>query len=101
MDYLLYKRPPASSKDAYHIWNEAGLPEQANKSEIYAAIDLWAVWYAYIYKKIETDDNFQIQWVTPGGYIIKTSYETFVKWIICSCSKVQPPFTTDPKIDSV
>ncbi len=86
----VFMRPPVSSKDAHFIWNEAGLPEQANKSEIYTALDLWAVWHANVYKKYETDDSYQIQWVTPGGYIIKTSYDTFVQWILCSCTKASP-----------
>lgn len=100
MDCPLYKRPPVSSKDAFHIWNEAGLPEVADKNHIQTALDSWAVWHAYIYKKTETDEEFQIQWVTPGGYIIKTSYFTFVQWIICSCSKAQLA-PADPKIDPV
>ena len=88
-DLCKYKRPPISSKDAYHIWNEAGLPEVADKSHIQMAIDAWAVWHAYIYKKNMDDTEFHIQWVTPNGYMIKTAYFTFIQWIICSCSSQQ------------
>ncbi len=83
----IYKRPPESSKDAYYIWNEAGLPELANQLEIQFALDSWAVWHAYMYKKRESDNEFHIQWTTPGGYMINAPYFTFVQWILCSCTK--------------
>jgi len=85
----IYKRPPESAKDPRHIWDEAGLPELADKFQIQIAIDAWAIWHAYLYKKNESDTEFHIQWVTPAGYIIKTAFFTFVQWILCACGQPQ------------
>lgn len=79
-----YKCPPIESKDARFIWIQAGLPAEASEEEVIDAIDAWSIWHAYIYSK---DDNneFHIQWVNPNGYIIKTNYDTFRRWILCAC----------------
>ncbi len=81
-----YNAPPPSSKDPYHIWTNAGIPPIADESEIIAALDDWAILNAYVYFK---DDNYHIQWVNPQGYIIKTHYDTFRKWILSTCVKVE------------
>jgi hypothetical protein len=84
----IFQRPPPSSKDTRHIWDEAGLPETADEFSIKFALDSWATWHAYVYKK-ENDDTFHIQWVNPNGYIIKTLYDTFFRWILVSCAVPQ------------
>lgn len=81
----VFYRPPPSSKDTRHIWDEAGLPEVANEIAIRIALDSWIIWHAYVYKK-ELDGEFHIQWVNPNGYIIKTLYDTFIRWIMVSCA---------------
>ncbi len=77
-----FNAPLPDSKDPYHIWTNAGLPLIATESEIIEALDDWAILNAYVYFK---DDNYHIQWVNPHGYIIKTYYDTFRKWVLCAC----------------
>jgi hypothetical protein len=89
----IFYRPPVSSKDTRHIWDESGLPEAADEISIKFALDSWATWHAYVYKK-DQDEEFYIQWVNPNGYIIKTIYDTFVRWILVSCAA--PPAPTQP-----
>jgi hypothetical protein len=81
-----YNSPSPSSKDPYHIWTNAGLPHVADENQIIEAIDDWTVFNAYVYWK---DDQYHIQWVNPQGYIIKTFYDTFRKWILSACTKVE------------
>ena len=88
----IFYRPPVSSKDTRHIWDEAGLPEAADEISIKFALDVWAVCNAYVYKK-ESEEEYYIQWVNPSGYIIKTIYDTFVRWILVSCAAPPAPMT--------
>ncbi len=81
-----YNSPSPSSKDPYYIWTNAGLPPIADTSEIVEAIDNWTVLNAYVYWK---DDQYHIQWVNPQGYIIKTFYDTFRRWILCACTEAE------------
>ena len=92
----IFYRPPISSKDTRHIWDEAGLAETADEDTIKYALDLWAVWCAHVYKK-DDNDEYYIQWVNPSGYIIKTLYNTFVKWILVSST--QQPQQPQPQVN--
>jgi hypothetical protein len=84
-----YYRPLPSSKDQYHIWTSASLPEMADEAVVIEAIDDWATLNAYVYSKENHKGQleYHIQWVNPQGYIIKTQYETFRKWILCACGQ--------------
>ena len=84
---VLYTRPLPSSKDPYYIWTSAGLPETADEPVVIKALDDWATLNAYVYSKSNYKGQLEyfIQWVNPQGYIIKTHYETFRKWILCAC----------------
>ncbi len=83
--------PSPSSKDPYYIWMEAGLPEIAKESVVIQALDDWAILNAYIYSKSNYKGQLEyfIQWVNPQGYIIKTHYDTFRRWILCACCLVE------------
>jgi len=87
---VLHYRPLPSSKDPYYIWNSAGLLESAEESDIIEALDTWTILNAYVYSKINSYNNnveYYIQWINPQGYIIRTLYDTFRRWILCACVK--------------
>ncbi len=93
-----YNSPSPSSKDPYYIWTNAGLPSIADESEIIEALDDWATLNAYVYWK---DNNYHIQWVNPQGYIIKTYYDTFRRWILSACVEAQRPENLSPDAPAV
>lgn len=86
-----YHRPLPSSKDPYYIWTSAGLPESAAEPIVIEAIDDWATLNAYVYSKpnYKGELEYHIQWINPQGYIIKTYYDTFKKWVLCACEQPQ------------
>lgn len=88
-DKILFKKPPKTSKDAYYVWKKAGLPHYATKELIESALNKWALKNATI--ECDSNDSYpiiwNITWKSKTGVSYSSKMTTFIKWMICACSR--------------
>lgn len=93
----LYTKPP--SGEPARIWSELGLEnEPQNEFQIMLFLNMWAVNNAVINEK---PDGHHIQWVSPAGYITNCRFDTFQRWFLLACPKLQSPPSTIGLPDNV
>ena len=84
-----YSRPPHTSRDAFRIWEECNLPEQANCYDILIAMDRWVRNNCTL--TIIDNSYYQVEWRSPTGTKFKSPVETFGKWMLCACVPSEAP----------
>ncbi len=81
------------------IWSESGLEDEPqHEFKIRMFLNIWAVNNAVINEK---SDGHHIQWVSPSGYITNCRFDTFQRWFLLACPKLQPPPSTIGLPDNV
>ena len=86
----LFKKPPKSSKDAYYVWKQSKLPRYATKELIESALNKWAIENATLEcDSSDSNDNiiWNITWKSTTGVTYSSKMSTFIKWMICACSR--------------
>jgi hypothetical protein len=84
----MFKHPPKSSKDAYYVWKDANLPKYASKSLIESELTKWAIQNAFINSSSNPDTSeWTITWKTKSGVSCTSKFTTFIKWMLCACSR--------------
>jgi hypothetical protein len=84
----MFKHPPKSSKDAYNVWKDANLPKYASKSLIESELTKWAIQNAFINSTSNPDTSERnITWKTKSGVSCTSKFTTFIKWMLCACSR--------------
>jgi hypothetical protein len=81
-DMTLYKIPKNVLSDSHKIWNAATIPEVDTIYNIERQLFDWASMNA----SLEIRDNkiVSIKWKSDSGYVFKSSWPAFIKWIICA-----------------
>ncbi len=83
-----FKHPPKSSKDAYNVWKDANLPKYASKLLIESELTKWAIQNAFINSTCNPDTSeWIITWKTKSGVSCTSKFTTFIKWMLCACSR--------------
>lgn len=86
----LFKKPPKTSKDAYYVWKYSGLPRYATKELIESSLNKWALENATL-ECDGTDSTdaiiWNITWKNKTGVTYSSKLTTFIKWMICACSR--------------
>jgi hypothetical protein len=84
----MFKHPPKSSKDAYNVWKDAKLPKYASKSLIESELTKWAIQNAFINSTSNSDTSeWIITWKTKSDVSCTSKFTTFIKWMLCACSR--------------
>ena len=78
-----YPRPSVSSHHAYHIWQQAGLPNYAVERFLEIKLIDWASHYAQL--EIVGHDIVSVRYQTPTDCLYFCSWRVFLRWMMCAC----------------
>lgn len=78
-----YRMPPASSHHAYHIWQQAGLPNYVVERFLEIKLIDWASQYAQL--EIVGHDILSVRYQTPTDCLYFCSWRVFLRWVMCAC----------------
>ena len=101
MAVRFFKRPPPTSPDVHRIWADCCLPDVAEVTDIYWALDTWARLNCSIDMR---EGRPYVFWLSPSGVRHECYADTFAHWFLCGCEEIAPqpvPLTPNGEVQPV